>query len=372
MALRSPAAIAELAREPIGQDGAMARVGDVLIVRHGVGRGRLANVGDEVLEALAYERPELHQAIRVTATGEDPPDLAGVAGVVFWLGDPLRELYPACFEDACRIADDARQLGLRLVNPPEALSNTIKSVQARLWMDAGLSVARHAPFDNADGLAEAAGAVPFPALLRSETIHAQHLMHYCDTPDDVARIAVADVAFPGALAEFVDTRWPAAQAPHPIWSTLFHKKRTFVFGPVQRTSHLFFARSPIVSSSSCTFREAERFRRRPWTRLSAPRGSSGGWLARAIADDITYWEQGTEAQEVMTTAVRALGLDYAAIDYSTRADGTVALWEANPHFVTAGRHWRNLNLPRRRRTPERLRSYREAIAEFLAAVADGW
>jgi hypothetical protein len=212
--------------------------------------------------------------------------------------------------------------------------------------------------------------MPFPAILRSDTEHAQYGMHYCETPHDLTGIPAADVAYPGALAEFIDTRWPAEQAPHPIWSTLFHKKRTFVLGPIQRTSHLFFAESPIVGSRRCTFGEAERLRRRPWRRWSASRGAKGRWLARSIKDDIAYWEQGTEAEEVMTAAVRALGIDYAAIDYSTRADGTVVLWEANPFFVSVGPKRRNL--VRRRRTPERLRSYREATAEFLAAVADGW
>jgi hypothetical protein len=72
----------------------------------------------------------------------------------------------------------------------------------------------------------------------------------------------------------------------------------------------------------------------------------------------------------MAAAVRALDLDYAAVDYSSRADGSVVLWEANPHFGQPGR--RNRNLYRRRRTRRRVQSYREAIGDFLGAVADGW
>ena len=89
-----------------------------------------------------------------------------------------------------------------------------------------------------------------------------------------------------------------------------------------------------------------------------------------MAADLAYWEQGEEAPDVLRQAVRSLGLDYAAVDYATRADGSVVLWEANPHFGQAGR--RHRNLMRRRRTIERLSSYRAAVADFLVAVADGW
>ena len=192
-------------------------------------------------------------------------------------------------------------------------------------------------------------------------------MHLCASAKDLADLAPEQVPLPGALAEFVDARWPAVNAPHPIWSALYHKKRILVLGPVLRTTHLFFGRSPIVSAYTSTFREAQLRRRRPWQRS---RESTGSWLGHAIAEDLAYWERTVEAPEVMTRAVRALGLDYAAIDYVTRADGSVVLWEANPHFGQAGR--RHRNLMRRRHTVERLQSYREAVADFIEAVADGW
>ncbi|HCE23996.1 MAG TPA: hypothetical protein DF282_16005, partial [Hyphomonas sp.] len=38
-----------------------------------------------------------------------------------------------------------------------------------------------------------------------------------------------------------------------------------------------------------------------------------------------------EAQELVK-AVRALGLDFAAVDYSIRPEGHIIIWEANPYF----------------------------------------
>lgn len=328
----------------------------------------MPRVGEDALTLLRERRPDVGAALRVHATGAAAPDLAGVGAVVFWLGDPLRERYPDCYEEARLIADDARQRGLRVVNPPEALSNSVKSVQARRWADAGLATARHVAFANAAERDARLGEVRFPAFLRADQDHLQRHMHLCATAEDIAALPADQIAYPGALAEVVDTRWAPEDAPHPIWSTLFHKKRILVMGPVLRTTHLFFSRSPIVSASTSTFHDAQRARRRPWHR--PPPDARGGWLRRAIAEDLAYWEQGEEAREVMTTAVRSLGLDYAAVDYATRADGSVVLWEANPHFGQAGR--RHRNLWRRRRTRRRLQSYREATAEFLAALADGW
>ncbi len=49
--------------------------------------------------------------------------------------------------------------------------------------------------------------------------------------------------------------------------------------------------------------------------------------------DRTYAEAAPERPELFIRASRVLGLEWAAIDYSTLADGSVVLWEANPYFT---------------------------------------
>ena len=44
---------------------------------------------------------------------------------------PLNQCFPACFKEARKIADRAIQAGIRVVNPPQALSNTVKSSATR-------------------------------------------------------------------------------------------------------------------------------------------------------------------------------------------------------------------------------------------------
>jgi hypothetical protein len=88
----------------------------------------------------------------------------------------------------------------------------------------------------------------------------------------------------------------------------------------------------------------------------------------ALREDIRYWEAGSEHTDVMRAAMSVLELDFAAIDYSSLADGSVVLWEANPHFNLPPARQRML--PKQRRTRERLRSYGDAIAEFLGSLVD--
>lgn len=102
----------------------------LLLVRHGPGRGRFVNYANAWIRRAEGRRPGLYRRMVIHETGEKPPSLEGVGAVVFLLADPLRERYPDCYEEARRIADEAQARGLPLVNAPDALSNTIKTVQA--------------------------------------------------------------------------------------------------------------------------------------------------------------------------------------------------------------------------------------------------
>ena len=51
-----------------------------------------------------------------------------------------------------------------------------------------------------------------------------------------------------------------------------------------------------------------------------------------IREDKTYFETDPLYARTLAHGVRALGLDFAAVDYSIRPDGSVVLWEANPYF----------------------------------------
>ena len=108
-------------------------------MRHGNDRGpkRLAGCMAPALEYIELKKPELHRQLQFHQTGEPLPSLDGIGSVVFWLAGPLNN-YPSCYEDAVRIAEEARERGLTLINPPEALHDLSKARQSRVWQDAGI------------------------------------------------------------------------------------------------------------------------------------------------------------------------------------------------------------------------------------------
>ena len=335
----------------------------VLIVRHGPGRGRLPGYVDPVLARLAELEPELYRALRLHGTGSPPPDLSNARAVVFWLGDPLRELYPECFAEASAIEAEARKRGLRLVNPPSALSNSIKSAQARLWLDAGVPASPCLPFTSRGELERALEGLAFPVLLKGDRMHSQDHMHFCRSPEAVHGLPDAALPLPGIVTPFVDTRAGyAATRPGTIWARLYHKKRVMIFGDAIQARHVFFSENPIVGLTSSIGSHGRKSRRRYLVRVFGVWGDRRAMLE----EDYAFFRSEGETAEVMLGAARALGFGYAAIDYSTFADGRVVLWEANPYPAIPGPS--HYVLPRERRFEERFDALCRGYAGFFARL----
>lgn len=338
--------------------------GRVLIVCHGPGRARRVPTLDEALAWMAAEDADLAAAVTLHETGSAPqPDLTGVRAVWFWLADPLRETHPACYEEAAAIAGAAASAGARLVNPPDALSNSIKSVQAGLWRAAGLHTPHHAGFADRDELEALLATFPFPALLRGDRVHSQHGLRLVASADAVRRIADGEIIYPGALAAFVDTREGYRQAAGlpSVWSRFFHKQRALVFGSAVDRRSVLFSNEPIVSLKTCTYARFRKRRRHPWRIVM-------GWTKRCVEADNAWSKADEPHASTLVRAVRALDLDVAAVDYATTADGRCVLWEANPYFYMPSE--RDFLLAKVRRFGERrLRAYR-ALRGFLRELLD--
>jgi hypothetical protein len=95
-----------------------------------------------------------------------------------------------------------------------------------------------------------------------------------------------------------------------------------VFGGTVLNNHAYFSEHPIVGEKSSTFRQMEQ-------------GHEPERIGEMFAADIAFSYAAPEQPEIMRKAVRSLGLDFAAIDFSTFADGSIVLWEANPYFDLA-------------------------------------
>ena len=345
-------------------DNAVPDRNHVLVVCHGPGRGRQDRHAQHIMSRALAGNPRRGQIVlHETGTGS-LPDLDAATAVVFWLGDPLRELYPDCYDEAIAIASRARARGLRVINAPEALSNTRKSLQSALWRAAGLPSAAATPFASRDELAAllAAATTAYPVIVRTDLLHGQQATFFCATRREAEAAAAHEHIAPGVILEFVDTRaGHAGTSPGSLWSRYFHKKRAFVFGDEVVPNHVYFSSHPMVGLKVCSF---ARYLHGNWR---------WSWLAylrpderAALAIDNAFWQGPAEHPEVMRAAMRALGLDFAAIDYSILADGQPFLWEANPYFDLPDAN--QGAMPRERHLQARIDGFDRAIARFLVSL----
>lgn len=333
--------------------------GSILVVRHGPGRGRIPGY---LQEALDYVGAGAFR-IRLHATSMPMPDLAGVRAVVFWLADPLRELYPECYSEAQAIAEAARARGARLINPPDALSNSVKSVQSALWRAAGIPTPEYLRISDREELERALAEDRYPLFLRSDVLHSQQGLHFLRNRQAAGRLDLSQVSYPASITPFVDTRESYREAdPGSIWARYYHKKRAFVFGDIVTTNHVYFSPNPVVGLSTSTFGWYTGMRRRLRLAQIFPRERA------CLAADYEYWKRDGEHHDLLRRAARVLGLEFVAFDYATFADGRAILWEANPYFFLhdAGRSV----LPRARRTAERTYRHYDHLRTFFSRLAE--
>jgi hypothetical protein len=173
-------------------------------------------------------------------------------------------------------------------------------------------------------------------LLKGDRMHSQDHMHFCRSAAEVRALPDAALPLPGVVTPFVDTRAGYAETrPRSLWARLYHKKRVMIFGEAIQARHVFFSENPIVGLTSSIGSHGRKSRRRHLVRIFGVRGDR-----RAMR--------------------------YAAIDYSTRADGSPMLWEANPYPAIPGPG--NYVLPRERRFEERFDALCRGYAGFFARL----
>lgn len=289
----------------------------------------------EFLRQLRRRAPRLASRVRLHPTGSGPADLSRTGLVLFWLADPLLERYPDCYAEAVVIEAEARERWITTLNPPGALNNTSKSTQAEIWRAAGIACQPVIRVADPGALSVALDQVDLPCILRSDISHAQHSTHVVRSPSEVLATA-RQVRGPIALIPLLDLpRAYRERGETGLYARFHHKARAIIAGNQVIASHLFFAKSPIVSQASSLFARESRPRRVAARRV----GFRASLLKALIQADLDYFERPVAHAETLRRAVRVLGLDFAAIDYSFAPDGSVILWEANPFFyLPHGRH----------------------------------
>lgn len=182
-----------------------------------------------------------------------------------------------------------------------------------------------------------------------------------------ALAALGQMTYPGVALDFIDTRSPRGSARRSdLYARYFHKKRSFVFGPVVLNNHVFFSHEPIVGQGSSTFLAEMHWKKR----LARKFGFRSADLDATLAEDFNYFSAAPEEPAQMVRAVQALGLSMAALDYSVADDGSIVFWEANPYFSLPTRDSQKL-LPVERRWNERIDRFYDGFVDWMAFELNG-
>jgi hypothetical protein len=333
----------------------------ILVVRQGRALGRAPRAGDATLAWIRRNDPLLAARILVheTGTGAMPAVAAGAGAVVFWLPTGLRERFPVCYREASAICELAARRGAVVVNPAGALSEAAPLTRAALWAKAGLRCAPPHPYQNRTELEALLKSQPAPLVVRPEWTHTTQ---FASTRADAVGVALAGWQCAGTVMPFVDTR-DATRREHPesVWARLYHRKRAYVCGDAVLPGEVLFSEAPVVRPENCTFQ-----RYVGWRALLQGMAFARRLEREAVAADLAFARAEPEDAEVLRRAVGLLGLRFAAVDYSTGADGVPTLWSVDPCPDLPG--WSSAGMPLLRRTAPRLSRFFACSAAFLRGL----
>ena len=214
-----------------------------------------------------------------------------------WLQDPVEDWTPCGYRQAMELGGQCHGRGIPVINRVERLSNSVKSVGARLIAGAGVRTPRIVPIENWATFRETLGGLELPLLIREDRGHGQ-LACLVERRTDLDRLPPGRFAHSMA-AEYIDVRSPE--------DGMYRKYRYLAVGDRGVTRHLM---------------SGNHWEVRPGNRLVN---------AATKGEELAYLSAPEPHHAALQRARRALGFDVAAFDYSYDRQGQLVVWEANPY-----------------------------------------
>lgn len=248
--------------------------------------------------------------------------------IAFYYHDPLADLYPNVYAYAKRLAIFCQEHGIQLIQTPQALSNTIKSVQLNLLKQAGIRVADAVSLKESNALAYFfEKEIPF--YIRFDVGH--------------------------------DSQGQFMQGP------FFNRKEfelTFNESNFKPNKHLKELVAIAWVDTRCTDGLYRKYRAyaTPYSAIKGFVTQSESWYIHgnnahqseaAMAKQHEFIQTPLSPQEtaLLINVAKVLQLDFCAIDYAYLPNGSVVVWEANPHPALSDKE------PSRTRITEFLSAY---------------
>jgi hypothetical protein len=278
------------------------------------------------------ERLVLHE------TGRSEPSLDGVVGVLFLLADPLKTLYPECFEEASAIAERAQRSGIPVYNQPDLLEGHSKSRTADLLAKEGIPCPPADIYRDRAELTHILQTAELPVILRADVDHAQVDACVLEDADAVASLEAGPL--PGVVSPKVDVRTGRKRSGRPDpFRRWVHRYRAFVFGDICMPGHLQFARSDVVGGHDVIWDIMDERSKSVRERLGPGHlNAAAQWLLRAdpwyraaLAADKRYRGGEPPDPKLFVRAARVLDFDFVAFDFGRFPDGRPVIFEANPY-----------------------------------------
>ncbi len=216
-----------------------------------------------------------------------------------WLQDPLKERFPHIYQYAKQLEVQCQEHNVSIINPVDVLSNSIKSVAAKLIRSAGIRTAQTVPIPDPEAFKHTLGGLSTPFFIREDWVHGSKTF-FVQNPEDLQNIPFEKFIAPIAV-EFIDTKSEDG---------LYRKYRYFAFGDEGIPG-------PLMLSQSWEVRDNKH-------------------RVLKIAEEIDYFSGEDPNHQILQQARKALGFDSMAFDYSYDSQGNIVVWEPNPFPVIWG------------------------------------
>lgn len=231
--------------------------------------------------------------------------LAPYKVIAFFHRDPLESLYPIEHALAVKIHDYCKREEKIMANTPDILSKSKKSLQLALLKNQGFSVSNCIAFADPSDIETA--ELEYPIFVRYDAGH--------------------------------DSYGESVQGP-------FRNFHEFVknFRPSTFESKPHFKDVIAIEWIDTKFSDGHYRRYRAFsTQLGAYPGNlhiSTNWYIHGDdslngfekeQEEFGNQEYSVKEKELFTSIIRSLGLYFGAIDYSYRPNGSIVIWEVNPH-----------------------------------------
>jgi glutathione synthase/RimK-type ligase-like ATP-grasp enzyme len=260
------------------------------------------------LEELQHPFKENIDFFHINELSDDFIELNDYKAIAFYHFDPLEVLYPIEFKLAENIQKYCIENSKYMINTPQSLSNSIKSIQLSILSKNGFNVAESFRFNSTEDL-EKIDESYYPLFLRYDAGH--------------------------------DSNSKAVYGPYKSFSEITENfKEEKLVNSTHFSGKVAIQFIPTITDEK-TYKKYRVFATREYAITGNLQVSYKWYVHRPDSitnkkikrefDDFVNSSLSEDKVEYFRTIIKVLKLEFGAIDFSYMKDGTIIIWEVNPN-----------------------------------------